>query len=216
MTSSWLFDSSSEKPRSYSDIVSEFKNENVKGFTVDSENVIELTLKDDSKVTYKLANISIFYSDLGETIAQQAENGILETYDYEPAKEPSFFVSMLPYIIEILLFVGIFMFMMNMMGGRDNKAMSFGKSRAKLSDDKNKKTFADVAGADEEKAELEEIVDFLKSPAKYTEMGARVPKGILLYGPPGTGKTLLAKAVAGEAGVPFFSISGSDFVEMFV
>ncbi|MBR3870192.1 MAG: ATP-dependent zinc metalloprotease FtsH [Clostridia bacterium] len=216
MTSSWLFDSSSEKPRAYSDIVSEFKNENVKGFTVDSENVIELTLKDDSKVTYKLANISIFYSDLGETIAQQAENGILETYDYEPAKEPSFFVSMLPYIIEILLFVGIFMFMMNMMGGRDNKAMSFGKSRAKLSDDKNKKTFADVAGADEEKAELEEIVDFLKSPAKYTEMGARVPKGILLYGPPGTGKTLLAKAVAGEAGVPFFSISGSDFVEMFV
>ena len=178
--------------------------------------MIELTLKDGSKVSYKLANISIFYSDLGEIIAQQSEEGILETYDYQPAKEPSFFVSMLPYIIEILLFVGIFMFMMNMMGGKDNKAMSFGKSRAKLSDDKNKKTFADVAGADEEKAELEEIVDFLKSPLKYTEMGARVPKGILLYGPPGTGKTLLAKAVAGEAGVPFFSISGSDFVEMFV
>ncbi len=215
-TSGWFFDSSGEKPKTYSDIVSEFKSENVKNFTVDSENVIELTLKDDSKVSYKLANISIFYSDLGEIIAQQSEAGILETYDYQPAKEPSFFVSMLPYIIEILLFVGIFMFMMNMMGGKDNKAMSFGKSRAKLSDDKNKKTFADVAGADEEKAELEEIVDFLKSPLKYTEMGARVPKGILLYGPPGTGKTLLAKAVAGEAGVPFFSISGSDFVEMFV
>lgn len=215
-TSGWFFDSSGEKPKTYSDIVSEFKSENVKNFTVDSENVIELTLKDDSKVSYKLANMSIFYSDLGEIIAQQSEAGILETYDYEPAKEPSFFVSMLPYIIEILLFVGIFMFMMNMMGGKDNKAMSFGKSRAKLSDDKNKKTFADVAGADEEKAELEEIVDFLKSPLKYTEMGARVPKGILLYGPPGTGKTLLAKAVAGEAGVPFFSISGSDFVEMFV
>ena len=215
-TSGWFFDSSGEKPKTYSDIVSEFKSENVKNFTVDSENVIELTLKDGSKVSYKLANISIFYSDLGEIIAQQSEEGILETYDYQPAKEPSFFVSMLPYIIEILLFVGIFMFMMNMMGGKDNKAMSFGKSRAKLSDDKNKKTFADVAGADEEKAELEEIVDFLKSPLKYTEMGARVPKGILLYGPPGTGKTLLAKAVAGEAGVPFFSISGSDFVEMFV
>ena len=216
MTSGWLFDSSSEKPKTYSDIVGEFKNENVKNFTVDPENVIELTLRDGSKVTYKLANISIFYSDLGETIAQQSADGILETYDYEPAKETSFFVAMLPYVIEILLFVGIFVLMMNMMGGRDNKAMSFGKSRAKLSDDKNKKTFADVAGADEEKAELEEIVDFLKSPIKYTEMGARVPKGILLYGPPGTGKTLLAKAVAGEAGVPFFSISGSDFVEMFV
>ena len=216
MTSGWLFDSSSEKPKTYSDIVGEFKNENVKSFTVDPENVIELTLRDGSKVTYKLANISIFYSDLGETIAQQSADGILETYDYEPAKETSFFVAMLPYVIEILLFVGIFVLMMNMMGGRDNKAMSFGKSRAKLSDDKNKKTFADVAGADEEKAELEEIVDFLKSPIKYTEMGARVPKGILLYGPPGTGKTLLAKAVAGEAGVPFFSISGSDFVEMFV
>ncbi len=216
VTSSWLFDSGNEKPKTYSDIVSEFKNENVKSFTVDPENVIELTLKDDSKVTYKLANISIFYSDLGETIAQQSADGILEAYDYEPAKETSFFVAILPYIIEILLFVGIFMLMMNMMGGRENKAMSFGKSRARLSDDKNKKTFADVAGADEEKAELEEIVDFLKSPIKYTEMGARVPKGILLYGPPGTGKTLLAKAVAGEAGVPFFSISGSDFVEMFV
>ena len=214
--SGWFFDSSVEKPKTYSDVVSEFRSENVASFTVDSENVIELTLRDGSTVSYKLANISIFYSDLGELIAQQSSDGILETYDYEPAKEPSFFMSILPYIIEILLFAGIFILMMNMMGGRDNKAMSFGKSRARLSDDKNKKTFADVAGADEEKAELEEIVDFLTSPLKSTEMGARVPNGILLYGPPGPGNTLLAKAVAGEAGVPFFTISGSDFVEMFV
>lgn len=216
MVSNWFFKENTEEPPTYSQIVEYFENEQVDSFVIDGKNVLTLTLKDEKKVSYELASVSIFYADLNETIEQQRTDGILKTYDYEPAEKPSVIVAMLPYLIEILLFVGLFIFMMNMMGGRDNKAMSFAKSRAKVPDGRDRKTFEDVAGADEEKEELEEIVDFLRQPAKYTAIGARLPKGILLYGPPGTGKTLLAKAVAGEAGVPFFSISGSDFVEMFV
>ncbi|MCD3218039.1 ATP-dependent metallopeptidase FtsH/Yme1/Tma family protein [Clostridium botulinum C] len=138
---------------------------------------------------------------------------------FEPASSMPMWISWIPTIILILLMIGFWvMFMQQSQGGGGNRGvMNFGKSRAKLaSPDSQKVTFKEVAGADEEKAELEEIVDFLKAPNKYLDMGARIPKGILLVGPPGTGKTLLAKAVAGEAGVPFFSISGSDFVEMFV
>ncbi|MBC7346312.1 MAG: ATP-dependent metallopeptidase FtsH/Yme1/Tma family protein [Clostridia bacterium] len=125
--------------------------------------------------------------------------------------------SLLGTVLPLLLLVGLFFFMMQQTQGGGNRVMQFGRSRARLlSDDKRRVTFADVAGVDEAKEELEEVVEFLKNPRKYHELGARVPKGVLLYGPPGTGKTLLAKAVAGEAGVPFFSISGSDFVEMFV
>ena len=139
--------------------------------------------------------------------------------EYIPASNNSFLFSIIPTILIVIMFlVFIFYFTQQSQGGSSGKGvMNFGKSRAKMmSPDAKRVTFDDVAGADEEKAELEEIVDFLKSPARYTEMGARIPKGVLLVGPPGTGKTLLAKAIAGEAGVPFFSISGSDFVEMFV
>ncbi|MDO4555934.1 MAG: ATP-dependent zinc metalloprotease FtsH [Lachnospiraceae bacterium] len=131
--------------------------------------------------------------------------------------KPSWILSVLPYVVMAFLVVFLMMFFMNQNGGGNSKVMNFGKSRAKMHiDGKTKVTFQNVAGLDEEKEELREIVDFLKSPGKFIEVGARIPKGVLLVGPPGTGKTLLAKAVAGEAGVPFFSISGSDFVEMFV
>ncbi len=133
------------------------------------------------------------------------------------ARTPPWWQSALTYMIPFLLIIGIFFFFMQQSQGGGNKVMNFGKSKARLQEsDKKKVTFEDVAGADEERAELSEVVDFLKDPRKYIEIGARIPKGILLVGPPGTGKTLLARAVAGEAGVPFFSISGSDFVEMFV
>jgi len=138
-------------------------------------------------------------------------------YETNKARSPAWWQSALTYMIPFLLIIGIFFFFMNQSQGGGNKVMNFGKSRARLQEgDKKKVTFKDVAGADEERAELSEVVDFLKDPRKYIEIGARIPKGILLVGPPGTGKTLLARAVAGEAGVPFFSISGSDFVEMFV
>ncbi len=138
-------------------------------------------------------------------------------FTYTPVPGPSILEALIPYLIPAILLVVLFYFIMRQQQGSGNKAMSFGKSRARMTvSDKNRKTFADVAGADEEKAELAEIVDFLKNPKRFIDLGARIPKGVLLVGPPGGGKTLLAKAVAGEAGVPFFSISGSDFVEMFV
>lgn len=143
----------------------------------------------------------------------------LEYYNYVPAAETPWYVMYLPYIITALVVVGLWIFMMRQSGGAagGGRMNSFSKSKAKLSgNDKNAVKFADVAGADEEKAELEEVVEFLKDPTKFVKLGARIPRGVLLVGPPGTGKTLLAKAVAGEAGVPFFSISGSDFVEMYV
>ncbi len=140
----------------------------------------------------------------------------LKFYDFEAVPETPWYVSYLPYIIFALLLGGLWFFLMRQANGAGGKMNSFAKSKAKLSNDKNAVKFADVAGADEEKEELEEVVEFLKNPAKFVKLGARIPRGVLLVGPPGTGKTLLAKAVAGEAGVPFFSISGSDFVEMYV
>ncbi len=140
-----------------------------------------------------------------------------KSYTVVPLPEPSLLEQLLPYLIPVALVMLFFYFIMRQQQGSGNKALSFGKSRARMQvGDKHRKTFADVAGADEEKAELAEIVEFLKNPKRFIDLGARIPKGVLLVGPPGGGKTLLAKAVAGEAGVPFFSISGSDFVEMFV
>ncbi len=174
---------------------------------------LQIKLKDG---TYRKLNVS----DVKETEALLTQNNIDWTLkDVQSSSSVLSFV--FPIVISVCLALMIFLFMMNRTANNsgNNKMMNFGKSRAKLMnlDDKNKKvTFKQVAGLDEEKEELQEVVDFLKNPKKYTELGARIPKGILLVGPPGTGKTLLAKAVAGEAGVPFFSISGSDFVEMFV
>lgn len=154
------------------------------------------------------------------TSTERLENLLLDKevhYEVEDPPQPGWWVGLLTTLLPIMLFVLLFFFLMQQTQGGGNRVMSFGKSRARLhTDDKKKVTFADVAGADEVKEELEEIVEFLKSPKKFNELGARIPKGVLLFGSPGTGKTLLARAVAGEAGVPFFSISGSDFVEMFV
>ncbi len=156
------------------------------------------------------------------TIAPRDTSLIKELRDHqveikaELPPQPPWWTSIFSSILPMLLLVGVWFFIMQQSQGGGGRVMSFGKSRAKLYDDKVRITFADVAGADESKQELQEVVEFLKSPKKFNDLGARIPKGVLLFGPPGTGKTLLAKAVAGEAGVPFFSISGSDFVEMFV
>ena len=180
------------------------------------ENAVLLTMQDESQMVYEVTDMSFFMEDLGDEIEAQQEAGTL-VVNYE-VQHYSIWYSMLPYLIIIVVMGAFWMFMMNRQGGGGGNAMNFGKSRAKLANpnDQKKVTFQDVAGADEEKADLEEIVDFLKEPKKYMALGARIPKGVLLVGPPGTGKTLIAKAVAGEAGVPFFSISGSDFVELYV
>ena len=177
---------------------------------------ILLTLEDKSQMIYEVTNMDYFMEDLGDEITAQQDAGTLKV-DYEPTHY-SIWYSMLPYLVIIVIMGAFWFFMMNRQGGGGGGAMNFGKSRAKMANpnDQKKVTFRDVAGADEEKADLEEIVDFLKEPKKYMALGARIPKGVLLVGPPGTGKTLIAKAVAGEAGVPFFSISGSDFVELYV
>lgn len=161
---------------------------------------------------------SFYVTDTG-TVEDLAREAGVSIYVHNVSKPNWFLTSVLPYILVFIIIVVLFSFMSNQaaVGGGNSKVMNFGKSRAKLTTDEHKTTtFKNVAGLDEEKEELKEIVDFLKSPKKYIQVGARIPKGILLVGPPGTGKTLLGKAVAGEAGVPFFSISGSDFVEMFV
>ena len=206
----------------YSDVVGYFQNEKVESFVISDENVITMQVKNDDgtkkSVSYSIRDIAIFYEDLGDLILEQKKNNILIEYEYEPYATMPWWIQLLPYAFILIIIIALFYFVNSQMSGKGGSKMnSFGKSRAKLAtDDKNKVTFADVAGADEEKEELEEIVDFLKAPEKFTALGAKIPHGVLLMGPPGTGKTLLAKAVAGEAGVPFFSISGSDFVEMYV
>ncbi len=201
----------------YSEIVDMFENEQVQSFVVTNDNKLNIVKTDNTEVTYPLRSLELFRLDLGELIREQHRAGIIKEYQYENLTEIPWWVSFLPYLFIIVAVVVIYFIMMNQAMGKGGKINSFGKARARLgSDEKKKVLFKDVAGADEEKEELREVVDFLKNPGKFTELGARIPKGVLLVGPPGTGKTLLAKAVAGESGVPFFSISGSDFVEMYV
>ena len=153
----------------------------------------------------------------GKSIDEISVSDLSFQIEYRAPVETPWWIDFLPFLLTVGLFMVLWYFMMRAQSGGNNKVMNFGKSRARVADpSRNKVTFADVAGADEEKEELQEMVDFLRNPKNYLDMGARIPKGVLLVGPPGTGKTLLAKAVAGEANVPFFSISGSDFVEMFV
>ena len=220
----------------YSDIVEYFKTDSVVSFVVDEDYLLTLTVVDPEYATadpetgivteydkehlkqfsYQLRSLDLFYTDLESYITNNAN---LTEYDYEPQTVYPWWLSLLPYVIVIVIFILLWVFMMNQTaGGKGGKINSFGKAHVKTPspNDKNRVLFSDVAGADEEKAELQEIVDFLKDPHKFTTLGAKIPHGVLLVGPPGTGKTLLAKAVAGEAGVPFFSISGSDFVEMYV
>ena len=206
----------------YSDVINFFESQEVTEYKLNlGTGEMAITLENGDKVSYVLPSVDLFYMDVKEDIDQyneeHPENKMVQ--DIIRPVETSWFISLLPTLI---LFAGLIIFWMimmrrlgNSMGG--DKQMNFGKAKIKqMSDEKRKTTFADVAGADEEKEELREIVEFLKNPNKYNTLGARIPKGVLLVGPPGTGKTLLARAVAGEAGVPFFSISGSDFVEMFV
>ncbi|MBQ8397271.1 MAG: ATP-dependent zinc metalloprotease FtsH [Clostridia bacterium] len=209
----------------FSDVVNYFKTEQVSRFVVEDDNLLKMELVADENgqkkvVTYELRDLSLFYTELAETIEAQRAAGILTDYEYETPNNSILF-SLIPYLLIMALFVGLWFYMINQSmggkGGGGNKLNSFGRAKARLSSaDKNPVRFKDVAGADEEKAELEEVVAFLKDPAHFTKLGAKIPHGVLLVGPPGTGKTLLAKAVAGEAGVPFYSISGSDFVEMYV
>ena len=203
---------------SYAELVDLFRQEQVSSFTA-AGNEITVELKDESVLFCEISTISIFYNDLNELIREQKAAGILTDYDYAPAWEAPWWASFLPYLLVMGLFIVVWYVMMNRMqgGGGAGGVGKFTKARTRLgSEEKKQVTFKDVAGCDEEKAELAEIVHFLKNPQKYSDMGARIPKGVLLVGPPGTGKTLLAKAVAGEAGVQFLSISGSDFVELYV
>ena len=202
------------KKVTYGQMVGYFTQEQVTAFELEGA-VVTCQLRDGTKVKHELLSLGMFEAELMPLIIEQQKNGIITDYDFKEGFTIPWWIS---YVFYGLLTVGMIIFVVMMtrqMGG--GKGPAFARVRVKTgADQKEKKTFADVAGADEEKAELVEIVDFLKSPRKYLELGARIPKGVLLVGPPGTGKTLLAKAVAGEAGVPFFSISGSDFVELYV
>ncbi len=202
---------------SYSDVYSYFEQGDVDRYTLEG-GTLTMHLKNENRaVSYEIGDYtSVWWSQLGSVIDQQMKDGTLTKVDYITTTIP-WWAQFLPYLILVVLIGAFWYFMMNKQSGGGAGPMHFGKARAKLAQDgKNKVTFNDVAGADEEKAELQEIVEFLKNPQKFVQIGARIPKGVLLVGPPGTGKTLIAKAVAGEAGVPFLSISGSDFVELYV
>ena len=194
------------------------KSAKIKRVYISNDDVLTLTLADGkTTLTYELADVDRFRETFDVQILELSELYGVE-YEIQPVTTYPWWVSLLPWVIIIVVFIVIWVVFMNQMGGKNGKMNSFGKARVKTPNpnDKSKVLFSDVAGADEEKEELVEIVEFLKDPQKFTKLGARIPHGVLLVGPPGTGKTLLAKAVAGEAGVPFYSISGSDFVEMYV
>ena len=203
---------------SYSQMVQLFQQEQVKSFTV-QDNTVTLDLSDGSEDRCEITDVTLFREDLGELIQQQWTSGVITDYSYEPDTPPSWISTWGPSLLTCVVIVAMIylVFLRQNAGGGKNSMANFGKAHTSTPYDKDHPvTFRDVAGAEEEKEELKEIVDFLRDPQKYNDLGARIPKGVLLVGPPGTGKTLLAKAVAGEAGVEFLSISGSDFVEMYV
>ena len=238
-----MFNQTTTDAVTYRDVVNYFKNDAVVEFVVDENNYITMKVYniedieklEDSAITdtgeadtapsvsslptktigYQLQSLSLFINDCGD---YYKNNVNLQNYDIQPETVAPWWVSFLPYIIVIVIVIVLWVVVMKQAtGGGAGKLNSFGKARVKTpQNEKNKVLFTDVAGADEEKEELQEVVEYLKDPARFSRLGAKIPHGVLLVGPPGTGKTLLAKAVAGEAGVPFFSISGSDFVEMYV
>ena len=211
----------------YSQVRQLFEQEKVESVTFPDEHTVELHLREKVKslgdtdtVRYRIYDFALFYEDLNDLIVEQKAAGIITSYDYPAAPTTNWLTTLLPYVLVavVLGLLWYFLIARTQGGGMGpDKMAKFGTARTRTLTDKDRKiTFEDVAGADEEKEELQEIVEFLKDPKKYISLGARIPKGVLLVGPPGTGKTLLAKAVAGEAGVGFLSISGSDFVELYV
>lgn len=224
----YIFSRSSTVPTDdveYSQVIRYFEEDKVAYFKLEGDeltmrlNEIDENTGREKIVTHTLANVEQFWNDCGETITALRVSSKDFQYDYTTGWSMPWWVSLVPYVLIFVVFIVIWSMMMKNYGGvgGDRGVTKFGKAHTRLgSEEKHRITFADVAGAEEEKEELWEIVDFLRNPQKYTALGARIPKGVLLVGPPGTGKTLLAKAVAGEAGVQFLSISGSDFVELYV
>ena len=220
---SMFFAMQPKEDKATSEIIYMFKDNQVKEYTLDfGSGSLQIVKNNGEKVNTSVANVGLFLESINPYVESYNNNNKDNPmkFTWKPATDNSFWFNILPNIILIVLFIVVWLYFMRKLSngmGDAGRSLSFGKAKIKsVGDEKRKTTFADVAGADEEKEELREIVEFLKDPKKYNELGARIPKGVLLVGPPGTGKTLLARAVAGEAGVQFFSISGSDFVEMFV
>ena len=204
----------------YSEVLDQFRNEKVSSFTLEGS-TLTLRLRGENgaekSVTASIGDTELFHKDLDELIAGQYASGVLTSYNYLPAPGTPWYRAALPYVVVGVILLVVFFVLMGRANGGPSAMAQFTRANAHFGlSGKEKVTFADVAGADEEKAELQQIVDFLRNPKRFYDMGAHVPKGVLLVGPPGTGKTLLARAVAGEAGVSFLSISGSDFVELYV
>jgi cell division protease FtsH len=213
----------SDKTYNYSEILYYFEDQKVTDYSLDlGSGEMIIKLKDNTQISYVAPSSTLLFEDISPYVKQYNRDhpNARMTFNYKRPAETTWLSSLLPMLLTLAVMLLFWWFMMKRLNtsmGDAGKQMNFGKAKIKqMADEKRKTTFADVAGADEEKEELQEIVEFLKNPRKYNDLGARIPKGVLLVGPPGTGKTLLARAVAGEAGVPFFSISGSDFVEMFV
>ena len=204
----------------YSEVLDQFRNEKVSSFTLEGS-TLTLRLRGENgaekSVTASIGDTELFHKDLDELIADQYASGVLTSYNYLPAPGTPWYRAALPYVVVGVILLVVFFVLMGRANGGPSAMAQFTRANAHFGlSGKEKVTFADVAGADEEKSELQQIVDFLRNPKRFYDMGAHVPKGVLLVGPPGTGKTLLARAVAGEAGVSFLSISGSDFVELYV
>lgn len=216
---SWLLRFLQPQGLPYSQVLEQFQEENVSSFTV-KDGVLEMTLHEPLNGAYDaiayLDDTDAFRQDTAEMVRQQREKGTLTGYDFQPDTQTNVLERSIPYFLAGLALILVWMFLSSRSNAGGNGLAGFTRARTSLGSAGNPVTFDDVAGADEEKAELQEIVDFLRDPDRFNQMGAKVPKGVLLVGPPGTGKTLLARAVAGESGVGFLSISGSDFMELYV